>query len=120
MELELTLPEKVSRSESVTFALRAVDAPLAGTTATWAMDVRQEDLPRPIPGAPCKILGFWNDIPSDERRDVVELMPPSYGRTKRYVKDEPMVIDVREMAGVIIGLYLLLALLHLVVMILRM
>jgi hypothetical protein len=82
------------------------------------MDLGQEDVPLPKPAAPCKILGFWNDIPQDEQRDVLELMPPTYGR-KKYVSTEGVNVDVKEMAGVLIGIYLLLALIHLVIMIVR-
>ncbi len=118
MELELTSPVKVVQGDREPVGLRAVDAPLAGTTTTWAMDLVQEDLPLPTPAAHCKLLGFWNDMPEEEQREVVELMPPTYGK-KRYVNSTPMVIDVKEMATVLIGIYLMLALVHMVLLIVR-
>jgi hypothetical protein len=116
MELDLELPLRGSVRQVEPLRLRSVDAPMSGTLSTWAMDFSQEDLPIPTPSAHCRLMGFWNDIPEEEQRDVVELMPPTYGK-KKYVSAEPMVVDVKEMATVLIGIYLLLALIHIVMMI---
>ena len=119
MELELTLPQELSKAEARTLGLRAVDAPLAGTTNTWAMDLTQEDLPLPTPAERCRMLGFWNDIPKEEQRDVVELMPPTYGRKNVHVNEAPKQLDVKEMGMMVIGIYLMMALIHLVIMIVQ-
>jgi hypothetical protein len=115
MELELTFPRELSTTQARTLGLRAVDAPLAGTTKTWAMDLAQEDLPMPSPS--CRIMGFWNDIPKEEQRDVVELMPPTYGKKNGQVNEAH--VDVKEMAMVLIGIYLIMALIHLMIMIVQ-
>ncbi len=112
MELELTLEASAARSPESYAGLRVVDTPLSAIATTWAMDLSQEELPLPKPAGPCKILGFWNDMPEEEQRDVVELMPPTYGK-KLSKEGEHMVVDIKEMATVLIGIYLLLALIHL-------
>jgi hypothetical protein len=117
MEAEFIRSGTETLHDDHVIGLRAVNAPLSTSITTWVMDVQQEDLPLPSP--PCKRMGFWNDIPREEQREVVELMPPTYGRGKRYVSAEPMSFDVREMALLFIGLYLLMALSHLLLIILH-
>lgn len=59
-------------------------------------------------------MGFWNNMPLDEVREPLPVLPPSYGPEKRLRFKG---VNVGEMAMLIAFTYLFLALAHLVIMI---
>ncbi len=118
----IEITEDRSDDEATTIPLRSFTLPYANAPRTWVMNAGQEAIT--IPGidretrATAAPVGFWNNMPLEEVREVVPAMPPNYGE-KHGFRNTFSGVNVREMAMLLGFTYLFLLLAHVLIFIMQ-